>query len=302
MKKQAIIIVAIALLALPLTGCVENMRDLKERITPAAEEEPTPIEQTTNTTNTTKNVTKQFKPPIARAAIYDAGGALLTKSTFVAEDMMSVLRVDEGSELTLNAADSEIQEPGSTIESYTWTLGETKLEGLQAKLTLDLAGIHPLVLEVVDSNGNNDTQTIMLGIAPAPFDVTLELVTSGPIVGAQGVGQSGTATFDVAPVIDDMPVKAVGAKVIAKPTSDCDAGVAVEDAEGTEYGDEDSAGVPDDQTETLVIAKELPNGTYTVIVYGYACVSPEGVPVTVVIQYVPILAGLDDDGHGAHAH
>lgn len=301
MKRTTILIIALALLATPLTGCIENMRDLKDRVTPAATESveaPAQVVQTLNETN----VTQTFKAPIARASIYAESGALLYKATFVAEDMLSPLRVDEGKPVTLNGVDSETQEPGATIATYTWTLGDQTLEGRNVILTPSTPGIHPLVLVVTDSNGETDNQTVMLGVAPAPFDVTLELTTSGPIAGAAGNGQAGTATFAVAEEVDGLMVTAVATKVVANLAKECDGGVEVRDAEDKSLGRADNMGHTDpEQSETLSLGA-LVAGTYTARVYGYACVDADGAPVTITITYVPILEGLGDDGHGAHAH
>lgn len=301
MKRTTIMIIALALLAAPLTGCIENMRDLKDRVTPAATEDvetPPAVEQNVNTTN----VTKKLKAPIARASIYGESGALMYKATFVAEDMMSPLRVDEGKPITLNGVDSETQEPGATIAKYTWTLGDETLEGRNVILTPTTPGVHPLVLVVTDSNGETDNQTVMLGIAPAPFDVTLEVTAAGPIAGVAGNGQAGTAAFSVVDEVDGMVVTAVAAKVVATFGKECDGGVEVLDAEGKSLGRADSMGHTDpDQSESLSLGA-LVAGAYTARAYGYACADADGVPVTIIITYVPILEGLPDDGHGAHAH
>lgn len=297
MKSKTILIVA-TLLALSFAGCIENMRDLKERISPAATDEtlepPAPIEQV-NVTNETK---KAFKAPVARVSMYAEGGALLFKSTFIAEDVATPIRVDEGVPVTLNGVDSDVGENGANITKYTWTFAGQTLEGRQVTLTPDVAGLNDLILTVEDSNKQKDTQKVKLGVAPAPFTLTTTF-TTGPIAGGVGVGQAGEGTFEVLNTSEGLVLKATGAVITATQTNECDVSIEVTDSEGETVGTRDDSGAPNPPPEVLTLG-ELAAGIYTVTIAPFACANPTGVDVEIVVTYVPVLEGIGDD-HG-HAH
>ena len=288
--------------ALSFAGCIQNIAGLKE----TANDTQTAVEQTldqattsrTNATATNASVAPP-KPPVARITVFAAGGALLFKSTFQAEHVSDIIRVDQGSAITLIAADSEAIEPGATLTSYAWSLDGKPIEGgRQATAVLDQAGIRVLSLVVTDSKGTTDDQSIRLGVAPKPIEMVTEL-TTGPIAGAVGLGVAGETAFDLSLAPAGVPAKITSVSFLAAAPTGCDIILTVTGPEGDEVGsvDSTSTGAPE-----VLNAGELPEGTYAIAVEPYSCAAPDGTTVTVTVVYTPIIEGLEDDGHGGHAH
>lgn len=300
MRKLLLFVITLALAS---AGCVQNMNDLKDRIgndepiTPAAVNDTTP---TAPTSPPVANVTKT--PPVARISIFGTNGALVYKSTFQADDPKDILFVEAKSKLNLIASDSEALERGATLTGFAWTLNGKPIEGgaRQASAEIGEAGLYTLTLHVTDSNGKTDTQTVKLGVAPEPYEITLELMT-GPIAGGEGQGQGEALIFTLATDAAKGPATVQKVTISAAPDVTLDAILTVTDAEGTVLGEADNAGHTDlDQTETLELGA-IALGDYTVTVNPFAGADADGVPITITITFLPTVEGLSgDDGHGGH--
>lgn len=296
--RQALVPVVVML---ALAGCIQNMADLKERlgaaeepVEPAALVEPTPAPPATNSTTI-------LKPPVARIAVFGPNGALVYKSTFKADDPSEVVLVPEKSKINLIASDSEPLEPGATLTSFTWTLNGKALEaGRNTSAEVGEAGLYVVSLVVTDSNGKSDDHTVKLGVAPTPYDVTIEL-TTGPIVGANEEGLAEMLPFTLGADESKGPSAIQKIIITARPDLGLDAILDVLDAEGTIVGQSDNAGHDSlDQTETVELGA-IALGDYAVTIRPAAGADPDGVPITIVVTYMPIIEGLGGDGH-AHAH
>lgn len=300
MNKTITLSFVLLLTLAPMTGCIENMQDLKERLgqdTTAATSDPEPVKQAT--TNTTKPVTNETKtppkPPVARITVFGANGALVYKSPFTAEDEASPIYTTAPATLQLIATDSEVLEPGAKLDKYTWDFAGMKMEGAQVSHELTEPGLYPLMLTVTDTKGGKDMQHITLAVAPQPFDV-VTTITTGTVIGVEGIGQGGSATYDLSFTIDDKlhTVSKLVFKTTAGPECDTILEVIPPSGEGAQ-GPQDTGS---QETITFGAGEE---GTYTVNVTGYACVS-QGVPIEVTATYLQVIEGLEGgDGH-AHAH
>lgn len=285
-------------LALVSSGCVANMADLKDRVGGADEpveaaEVAIPSPVATNTTPP-----KVTKPPVARITAFGANNALVYKSTFQADDPSELVFVTKDTKVSLMASDSEALEAGATLASFAWTLnGQPLAQARTAALDAKEAGLYTVVLNVTDSNGKSDTQTLKLAVAPEPYDVVTELVT-GPVAGAEGAGQAGELAFELA-LPTDKPATAQKISIVAKPGASCDATLEVTDPAATSSGVKDGGSVGEE--ESVDIASPAV-GSYAIVVAPFACVAPEGVPVTVTVTFLPTVEGVaGGDGHGAHA-
>lgn len=299
------LLLSLALLALPTAGCIENMRDLKDRlgggedepVQPAAVDEEVPDAPA-------PNATKVRKAPVARMEVYAAGGALVYKSSFLGDNASAPVARPAKEGLTLSAGESEALEPGATLVAFAWTFAGATVGGRQATVAMPEApGAYPLVFTVTDSHGLTDAQSLVLAVAPQPFDVVLDLQTTtvaGATVEGEQHGETGTAAFDVVSEIDGKPVKATAAKVVASPDLHCDVALEVLGPDGASLGRVDDNGVSTaDETETISLTAPAA-GAYAVEASPFHCVAQEGVPVTVTVTYVEVVTGLPDDGHGAH--
>lgn len=299
-KLRALLLVGL-LAALPLSGCIENMRDLKDRL--GATEEPVDTAATDNETLETPevpedNVTTPLKPPVARITLFGANGALVYKSSFEAADPEEPVFVRAPVTLQLLASDSETLEPGATITDYAWDFAGMNMTGAKVEHALSEPGSYPLTLTVKDSKGSVDTHNVTIAISPEPFDVTHELVT-GPVAGAEEAGQTGTATFDVTLTIDEKPHTAQQAVIETSLPDTClDVAMIVTSPDGTETRVDDA--FVGDETVTFT---EPAEGTWTVTLSPFSCVAPTGVPILVTVTYVQLVDGVASggDGHG-HAH
>lgn len=301
---KTLALVTLILVAAPLAGCIESMRDLKDKLDgseAAVQQASAVVNETADALrNSTKNTTNA-KPPVARIAVFGANGALVYKASFVAADEAAPVAVEEGVELTLVGTDSE-GVGGATIKTYAWRIDANTTTGPKATVKFEGAGKHPVVLTVTDNNGLTDTQSLALVVPPKPFDVVLNLTTT-QIVGSSAAATvaDGTASFDVMLADAGVPaiVQAVKVEVAARDT--CDAVLSVLDADKNVIGNSDEGGVSTKETATM---GALPEGTYGILVEaGDACVEKDGVPVTVTITFLPILDGVemgdgDGDAHG----
>lgn len=280
--------------ALSFAGCITNLAGVKG----SQEETGNTLEQTSETLNQTateRNSTGTAQPtvpqnpPVARISIFGENGALLYKTNFKAEDSTEILRVDQDAKLNLIASDSEAVERGATLSGFAWTLSGKPIEGgRQATLLAETAGTHVLTLTVTDSNGKSDTQSVNLGIAPKPFVVETQLVT-GPVAGAGGGGQAAELKFDVSLEPAGVPANITSMSVTVTPPAACDVILTVNDPEGAELGSQDTGSFGEEETVTT---SELVEGTYGIVVGPYACAAPDGMPVLVRVEYVPIVEAL----------
>lgn len=290
--KTPTLLVVLLLATLPLAGCVQNMRDLKERVGAAEQElEPATVDPLPEETNNTT----VLRPPVARIGVFGSNGALVYKATFQADNETAPVYVKEGSNLTLTAADSETLEPGATLASYAWAVAGKTMEGRQVQVEVGEPALYPVQLTVTDSNGETDVQTMTLAVAPTPFEVKTTL-TTGPIVGADGEGVPATLTHEVSDTVEEKKHKIVSVAVSSKGGTTCDTILTVAPPEGDAMGPQDSGG---DETITFM---DAPAGAYAITVSGFACAAPQGIPVEVVVTYLLLVEGLEGDGHGGHAH
>ena len=304
MNKTLAFALALAL-AVVSTGCIQNMAELKDRIGADEPVEPAAVVDTpAKPTPAVENTTKPLKAPVARITVFAANGALVYKSPFQADDGAELIFVEAKTTLNLIAGDSEALEAGATLTGFAWTLAGKPVEGArQASAEVGEAGLYPLTLTVTDSNGQKDTQSVKLAVAPEAYDVTIELM-SGPIAGAEGAPLAETLAFTLAADESKGPSMVQKVVIVAKPDLGLDAAIEVLNADGESMGSADSAGHDSlDQTETIELGA-VALGDYAVSVTPFAGADPDGVPVTIIVTYMPIIAGLNDtgDGHGGHAH
>lgn len=289
MRKTLIIPLA---LALAFAGCIQNMGDLKERLGTTAEEPVEPAAVTEEPAAPPAVNTTAPKPPVARITVFGPNGALIYKSTFTAEDPEAMVFVEESARLSLNGGDSEALETGATVTEFAWTLNGKPIEGDRAaSVEVGEAGLYTLELVITDSVGSTDNQTLKLAVAPKPFEVVTELTTE-PVAGAEGQGAA-SLPFTLA-LPGDKPATVQSVTFEARPGASCDAILEVLDSEGTSLGSEDSDGFGGAET---IEAGALPLGDYTITVSPFACVAPEGVPVRIVVVYLPTIEGLAVDKH-----
>lgn len=299
MNKTLLLSLALAL-ALLSSGCIANMDNLKDKLGGgAADESVTPAatsdETTTPNSPPVVNETPK-KPPVARLTVFAAGGALLFKSTFTAEDPGETVMVSAKGKLDLISGDSEVIERGATLTGFAWTVNGKAIEGAQkASFEIPEPGLYTITLKVTDSNAKSDTQTVKVALAPEPYEETVELVAG------QVVGQEGDAPADVAwdLAAPEKPATVTKVVITAAPPITCDAVLEVLDAEGNVLGSADNVGHQDlTQTEELELGA-LAFGAYTIRIAPYTCIATE-VPITVTVTYLPVVEGLDAS-HGEHA-
>lgn len=302
MKTSSLLLVlALVALATAGAGCIENMRDLKDRI--GAADEPVETASTQPKPSTPKtpviNNTTTFKPPVARISIFAENGALVYKATFQGDNSTDPIFVPDKSKINLIASDSEALEPGANLTKFSWSVGGKTLEGRQATAEMAEAGRYDVVLTVTDSNGQTDSQSVVLAVAPVAFDVVTDLVT-GPVAGAEGVGQAGTVAFELKLADAGVPATIQAVKFEALGVATCDSILDVADPDGESLGSKDDGGAGEGESLPL---GALAEGTYTVTVGPFACAAPEGVPVKVTVTFLPTVEGLGEaDAHGGHAH
>lgn len=205
MQTRALI--AIALLVAPLAGCIENMSDLRERISGSSTEVQPPMNETLK--NATKNATKKVLP-VARIDLFEKGGAKVFGSDFVAADAKIETTILGGKELSFVGSQSEALAPGAAIASHEWTFGD----GASAKGSTvshayaETGGVFKVALKVTDSKGNVDTQRLELAVMPV-LVVTNETLKGQIAAGFQGLnpGDQGldraTHTFTIVAMGDD---------------------------------------------------------------------------------------------------
>lgn len=302
-KTTTLLLVGL-LAALPLAGCIENMQDLKDRLgTEEGGEQTTPASTTEAdlnetaadvATNATANATK---PPVARITVFGAAGALIYKSSFEAADPADPIPVKAPVTLQLLGSDSEALEPGATIADYSWDFAGMAMTGAKVEHELTEPGMYNLSLTVKDSKGATDTHNVSIAVAPEPFDVVLDLVT-GPVVGAEEQGLSGSASFDITDVVDEKSVTAQQVVITTKRDASCaDMSLYITAPDGTETKVDD-AFIGDEKTTITLPAV----GTWGLAVSPYTCVAPQGVKLQVTITYLQNVEGVEADAHGGHAH
>lgn len=278
-------------LTLALGGCIQNMSDLKTRlsaddeaklqsasVTPAAGDELTPPDE-------------DAKAPVARITIFGAGGVLLFKSTFVAEDLLSPLLVAPGENLTIMASDSEALE--GKLTDHAWDLAGTRVTGSKAAASWTEPGVYPVRLVVTSENGLTDAQIVTLGIAPPAFNVT-QNQTSAQIVGAtvdgKPVGNDASVKFDVATAHAGKPAYLASVRLATVAADSCDVDVEVLDKDAKSIARGAAGGLG--AAERIELGK-LPEGTYTVkLTPGDACVARDGIRVSITETFVPLVDGV----------
>ncbi|HUR70139.1 MAG TPA: hypothetical protein VM370_12920 [Candidatus Thermoplasmatota archaeon] len=290
-------------LALSSAGCIANMADLKDKMGGSDEPvEPAAIVDPTPTGTPPVPTTPPAKPPVARVSVFGANGALVYKSSFTAEDPATIVFVEEKTKLSLIASDSEALEPGASVTGFAWSLDGKPLEAArQATTEIGGPGLYVVKLVVTDSNGKTDDHSVKIGVQPKPYDVVTEL-TTGPIAGAQGQGQGEDVAFDLA-LPTDKPTKATAMTILVSPDPTCDVTLEVIAPDGNSTGEIDDGGVSAlDQAESASFTTAPAAGAWTIRVAPFACAAPNGIPITVTVTYLEVVAALSgSDGHG-HQH
>ncbi|HLE96315.1 MAG TPA: hypothetical protein VI997_03010 [Candidatus Thermoplasmatota archaeon] len=128
--KKTSLAAALVLLALPLAGCVENMQDLKDKVTGETVESSSLADATGQLpkadVKTVANTTANAKAPVARVSIYAEGGALVFKSSFAATETSVPTILQGGASITFTGSDSEAVDTRATLKEYVWTVTPTK--------------------------------------------------------------------------------------------------------------------------------------------------------------------------------
>ncbi len=310
--RSIAIAAAVGLLTLPYAGCIENMRDLKDRLTGGSEAvEKTALDDANSTVGKSKtnltNATKRLKPPVARISVYAANGALVYKASFIAENETEAIIADGGT-FKLVGADSEPIEPGATITKFAWTVDGTGSEGRRVEVNLSSPGMHVVTLQVTDSKGSTDAQTIRIGVPAVPFDETWTATgaqAAGVATPAAFVGQGSPQTFPftILATKDGKTLKASNLRIVlGAPPPDpfpvgqqpADFTVTVTDPAGTVT----TANAEPPDFEALSI-DAVPAGDWTAQVDLNAGAA-QGFTLAFTVTYVEVVEGLGD-GHG-HAH
>lgn len=303
MHNTKVLMVVLALVALPMAGCIENMDDLKDKIQGAQTGDPIE-QQTTNTTdgdldlegNVTDNSTTEYKPPVARITVFAEGGALAYRASFVAENQTEPIIV-QGGTFTFVAADSEAVDPRAELTTFEWDINGEAKEGRKTEATITEPGVYMIVLKVTDSKGSVDDQMIHLGIVPEPFTETFEM-SGGPVLGLEEAGAHaavGTNPFTVLAEKDGKTLKAQSLSVRIASARPSDLILKVTDPSGTETQDDDLPGT----LESISIDSPAA-GEWVAEVRAYAG-GTDTYTLEVSITYVQVVEGLGGDGH-AHAH
>lgn len=284
-----------------MSGCIQNIADLKDRLGAGADEplQETAVIETTPTPVPVANKTP-LKAPVARISVFADSGALLFKSSFQADNVTEVIFVEEKAKLNLIGGDSEAIEKGATIARYAWTL-DGKAAGDQKQATIEVgeAGIYVVALTVTDSQGSADTQTIELGVAPKPFDVVTEL-SAAAIPGALGQPAGTTLAFDLKLADAKVPATIVSAVFAASPDATCDVAMEILDAAGESLGEANGSDATTSSQAESVTLEAPAEGAYTISLTPEACVSQSAIPVTVTVTYLPVIEGAAGGEHGGH--
>lgn len=292
MNRKLNLGIAILLTIALSAGCIENMTDLKERLG-AAEATPEPVEPAATIPDEEPEELVPVEPPVARITVFGANGALVYKAGFTAEDVEEPIFTQLAT-LKLIATESQTLEPGAELIEYTWTInGETKT-GAQTDHELADAGIYEITLTVKDDHNSTDSQNITLAVMPQPFDI-VTTVTTGPVIGAAGEGIGSDATYTLSHTIQDKLHTVTSLKFATHGGQNCDTMMEIIQPDGTTTGIQDTG---HDETITFSDAAE---GAWTINITGYACAS-QAVDIEVTATYLQIIEGLEDDGHGGHAH
>jgi hypothetical protein len=267
-------------LALVASGCVANVKDLKDRLQPASTNATAPPP-----TAPLPTAPSPSKPPVARMDVFGADGALLYQSTFAAEDMLMPMPVNANESLTLVGTDSEALAPGASIARYHWDVAGDRSDGPKTTARFTGPGKYPVNLTVTDTLGGQDSQVFVLAVEPQPYNVTTNL-TTGPVVGAMGAGQDGTTVFSVGPPAGGQVASIQNVRVLVPALDTCDTVLTVI-LNGKTVGTSDNGGLSSAEAVDIPGAIE---GKYSVDVSpGEACAAKDGVPVTVTVTYLPVL-------------
>lgn len=297
MRTPTIIVLAILVVG-SLSGCIENMRDLKDKVAGGGADNDGLTPQSVVPTTPTNVTNQTHKAPVARIAIFGQNGALVYKATFVGEDVAGPVVIDSDVNLTLVGTDSEAL-GGATLTHYAWTIAGKPATGAKAAASFTDSGLYPLVLTVTDSNGKTDHQTVVLGIAPKPFDVSKN-VTVTQVLGVLTAGQEGSGAFAVSLSDTEILSTIQQVKVSIGAIVTCDFVLAIVDAEDALIGKADDGGLASGEAATMTAPME---GDYKVIAMpGDLCVTlPDGLTATITTTFLPIIPGFGGDDHG-HAH
>lgn len=300
MTKTRVLVAVAVLVTVPFAGCIENMSDLKDRIQGTSEQVAAEEVDPLDTTNTTVNQTRVLKPPVARMSVFAANGALVYKSSFIAENMTSSPVIVEAGVLTFNAADSEVVQGGAELKTFAWTIDGKKSEGRKVEANVSEPGIHMVELKVTDSLGSTDSQMLHLGVPPTPFDQSTEF-TGGPIADLESSGvlpiASGSHPFTVLAELDGKPLQVLGltATVVAGAGMGCDNTLTLVDPEGAETTSDSNDATDCSETIALTTAAA---GEWTAIA-GMFAGAADSYTITITVTYVEVVEGLGE-GHAGH--
>jgi len=198
--------------AVALAGCI-NAPGAKK-----TDNEPLVNPPTTDPGNHTTNVT-DLKPPVARMQVFNATGALVFESDFVASDAQAKAPVEGGLPIRFVGSNSEAVDKTATIAAWEWDFGDGgKAAGRSVEHSFtDTGGVFNVSLRVKDSNNLTDVLHVTLGAtatrmfsATQAFDGTMTLGLPLGLVGLDDLDPLGIRTashaFSVVGQMENLPV------------------------------------------------------------------------------------------------
>lgn len=237
------------------------------------------------------------KDVVARMRIFDATGIQAFESDFIAVDPAKPVLAAIGN-ITLASSKSETLNPGATIDTVRWIVdGDRIFEGKSVEVPIEDLRNVTVTLEVTDSEGVSDSQTVTLAMIPLrvtktfPFNGDVPLPAPGTGTGVSGCGSghtegvnSASFTFEVDTAALPDGSMALGVTQVAMQASASslivsDIGANTADGAGSQIHGPSNANFPGNPSYTTNYDPLDPNqaqpasGTWTVKVWGCAAVA-----------------------------
>ncbi|HVL46952.1 MAG TPA: PKD domain-containing protein [Candidatus Thermoplasmatota archaeon] len=302
MTNRHVLLVLATVSALALAGCTGAVVDPKD-------DALSKQGGANATAPATGNLTAPSPPgPVARAQVFETGGALLYATPFEGGDGLVPRAVTENVSITFSASESESPGRVASLTGYAWRFSDGRtLEGVTVSRTFEAAGVYEARLTATDSNGRSDNITLKLGVNPAvvaEVSVARDIVPlmADPAIGAEfELVNMKTHAFAVNDSVHGVPAKLEKLVIRVAPDQTptaLDLNLRARNETATFAS---AFGVS--QSETIVLSS-FPVGKLLVDVVLNQGVAG-GYVLTVEIHYRPIhpavAALLAGDGH-AHAH